>query len=169
MPRRQIKNSLAEDGVVSDFQLATIFEYKYGRLRRWLGSLGGGIVPSTGRRRRKIFDWGNIRVGARSASVENRGTPKVFVFFIFIGVLIIIILCGTCVDGVRNRVHQARREIGIVGVMMTVLTVARHIRRQENAATVGSDTAGTEGGYARGRVHRLSYRGGDDPGRRTHS
>ena len=94
MTRRQIKNSLAEDGVVSDFQLATIFEYKYGRLRRWLGSLGGGIVPLTGRRWRKIFDWGNIRAGARSASVENRGTSKVFVIFIFIGVL--IVLCGTC-------------------------------------------------------------------------
>ena len=114
---RQIKESLADDGVISDFQLVSILEYEDGWLLRRVG-IGNGDIRSLSRVRcGNVSHWRDIGIGAVTAAVEDGGTALIVIIRAVVSV-IIIIRCAH-VDGIRNR-DGVDKGKAIVGTMMAV-------------------------------------------------
>jgi hypothetical protein len=122
---REVKESLADDSVVSDFQLASVLEYEKGRCLRRVGSRNGD-VPSLARVRwGNVPYWRDIGIGARSSAVEDGGTALIVVIRAVVGV----ILGCAHVDGIRNRdgVDKGKAIFGTVTAVRAAVVVARHV------------------------------------------
>lgn len=117
----KIKQSLADDGVVSQFQLATVLENQQGRFLRRIGNHSRSI------RRVVRVKWGsivhrrNVGRGAGSSTVEDGGTALVVVIP-GVGVLI----RGADADGVGDGdgIDYRRRGCPIVMTAMMAVGVA---------------------------------------------
>jgi hypothetical protein len=129
VPGREIKESLADDSIVTDFQLAAILEYeKRGRLRR-IGIRHGGIGSRGGVRRGNVSHWRDIGIGAGSSAVEDGGTALIVVIRAVISVIIRCAIRCAHVDCVGNRhgVNQGKPIFGMVMAVRAAVTVARHV------------------------------------------
>src|SRR6266568_2659667 len=94
MPGRQIKKSHADDGVVSEFQFATVFEDEKGRFLRRVGIRRGHVVIvilNNYARHGSISYWRDVGSCSGTASVENRGT-SVVVGVAVIGVVVVDVI-----------------------------------------------------------------------------
>jgi len=156
----QIKEGRADDGVVSEFELAAVLKDEESRL---LGRFGigcgviilicSGILSGVGLR--DIFDRRNVGSGTRSATVEDGGTSLVVGVAVVracaragVVVIIVIVVVVSCaeVDGVwdRDGVHRGRRNEFPMVVMMMAIASMRRVWCQERDAEVGSEAVGAE-------------------------
>lgn len=122
---RQIKESLADDSVISDFQLTAILEYEKGRRLRRIGIRHGSIVSRGGVRCGNVSHRGNIGIGAVTAAVEDGRTTLIVV----IRAVVNIILRCARVDCVGNRdgVNQGKAICGMVMAVRAAVVVARYV------------------------------------------
>src|SRR6202162_2915526 len=92
----QIKECLALDSVVSNFHLVTILEDQHDWFLRRIGL--GIWVRRLGKARRErsgnIFCRGDVRSGARSAAIENRGPALIVRILARISVGISFVVCS---------------------------------------------------------------------------
>ena len=115
----KIKQSLADDGVVSQFQLATVLENQQGRFLRRIGNRNRSI-----RRVARVM-WGsivhrrNVGRGAGSSTVEDGGPALVVVIPAGVGVLI----RGADADGVGDGDGKDYRRSGCPIVMTAMMAV----------------------------------------------
>jgi len=113
---REIEEERADDGVVSEFQLVTVFEDEQGGLSRLLGRSCGHVRIAGRVRRGNRVDRRDVGVFARSATIEDGGPALVVSVIVGVGILI----RSAGVDGIciGNGVSIYPRARGVAGVLM---------------------------------------------------
>src|SRR5580700_2835826 len=129
--RRQIVESLIDNGVVSNLELMAIFEDEDSRIGGWLGV---GIIFSLGRVFRlrlccvrfgwRFVAWGNVGGWSVTPAIEDGGATLI------VGIAVV---GGSVVEHVRGVGHWNRVHVGVVvirqrdgcGALRTVVAAVR--------------------------------------------
>jgi len=131
VPRSQIEKRRADDGIIADLKLASIFEHEHG----WLGRVGisdGDAGSLFGMRCGNVSYGRNVRSGPGTAAVKNGGAP--LIIFFWSGVHFATGPGVVNSVGYRNSINQRKSGLMISTMTRMVIGIAASAGSQKSDA-----------------------------------